>query len=84
MFAVRESVQESLRFTPFELVFSHSVRGPLKALKESWLQEDTRDENLLDYLSKFRARLTNACELAQKTLKLVIVVPMKLSKRLGS
>ena len=29
-FAVRESVQESLGFRPFELVFGHSVRGPLK------------------------------------------------------
>ena len=34
LFAVRESVQESLGFSPFELVFGHSVRGPLKLLKE--------------------------------------------------
>ena len=30
LFAVRESVQESLGFSPFELIFGHSVRGPLK------------------------------------------------------
>ena len=30
LFAVRESVQESLGFSPFELVFGHTVRGPLK------------------------------------------------------
>ena len=29
-FAVRESVQESLGFSPFELVFGHTVRRPLK------------------------------------------------------
>ena len=29
LFAVRESVQESLGFSPFELVFGHAVRGPL-------------------------------------------------------
>ena len=29
LFAVRESVQESLGFSHFELVFGHSVRGPL-------------------------------------------------------
>ena len=34
LFAVRESVQESLGFSPFELVFGHTVRGPLKLLKE--------------------------------------------------
>ena len=37
LFAVRESVQESLGFSPFELVFSHSVRGPSKLLKEKFL-----------------------------------------------
>ena len=34
LFAIRESVQESLGFSPFELVFGHNVRGPLKLLKE--------------------------------------------------
>ena len=34
LFAVRESVQESLGFSPFVLVFGHTVRGPLKLLKE--------------------------------------------------
>ena len=34
LFAVRESVQESLGFSPFELVFGHSVRGP-KTFKTS-------------------------------------------------
>ena len=40
LFAARESVQESLGFSPFELVFSRTVRGPLKLLKEAWLAED--------------------------------------------
>ncbi|KAK0143189.1 Retrovirus-related Pol polyprotein from transposon 412 [Merluccius polli] len=39
LFAVREVVQESLGFSPAELVFGHTVRGPLKLLKESWLSE---------------------------------------------
>ena len=34
LFAVRESVQEYLGFSPFELVFGQSVHGPLKLLKE--------------------------------------------------
>ena len=36
LFASRESVQESLGFSPFELVFGHSVRGPLKLMKKSF------------------------------------------------
>ena len=42
LFAVRESVQKSLGFSPFELVFGHTVRGALKLLKENFFsQEDT-------------------------------------------
>ena len=69
LFAVRESVQESLGFSPFELVFGHSVRGPLKLLKENWLSENTESLNLLDYVSRFRNKLKKACELAQQNLK---------------
>ena len=37
LFTTRESVQESLGFSPFELVFGHTVRGPLKILKREIL-----------------------------------------------
>ena len=37
LFAAREYNQESLGFSPFELVFVHLLRGPLNLLKESWL-----------------------------------------------
>ena len=69
LFAICESVQESLGFSPFELVFGHSVRGPLKLLKERWLNDDTKGLNLLEYVSTFRNRLRNACELARTNLK---------------
>ena len=47
LFAARESVQESLRFSPFELVFGHTVRGPLKLLKEKSLSSSSEFINLL-------------------------------------
>lgn len=53
LFAAREAVQWSLSFSPFELEFGHTVRGPLKLLKEKWLC-DEGDLNLLDYVSVFR------------------------------
>ena len=34
LFAVGELIQESLGFSPFELVFERTVHGPLKFLKE--------------------------------------------------
>ena len=37
LFVVRESVQDSLGFSSLELVFGHTVRGPLELLKEKFL-----------------------------------------------
>ncbi len=33
LFAVRESMQESLRFSPAEMVFVHTVRGPVEGFE---------------------------------------------------
>ena len=68
LFAARESVQESLGFSPFELVFGHTVRGPLKLLKDKFLSENIDSLNLLQYVSDFRTKLTRACELARANL----------------
>ena len=69
LFAVRESVQESLGFSPFELVFGHTVRGPLKLLKEKFLSDEDDSMSLLQYVSDFRERLSKACDFAKSNLK---------------
>ena len=66
---IRESVQESLGFSPFELVFGHTVRGPLKLLKENFLSNDDSSLNLLQYVSDFKDRLSKAYEAARTNLK---------------
>ncbi len=69
LFAVRETVQESLGFSPAELVFGHQVRGPLKVLKEHILNPDSsKNANVLDYVSTFRDRLHTAWSLAKESL----------------
>ncbi len=69
LFAVREAVQESLGFSPVKLVFGHTVRGPLKMLKENILSFDSSPKmNVLDYVSKFRERLHKACSMARESL----------------
>ena len=70
LFAVRESVQESLGFCPFELVFGHTVRGPLKLLNEKFLSQEDTPLNLLQYVSNFRSKLLTACEVAKSNLKI--------------
>ena len=52
-FAVRESLQKSLGFSPFELVFGHTVCGPLKLLKKKFLSQEDTPLNLLQYVSDF-------------------------------
>ena len=68
LFAVRESVQESLGFSPFKLVFGHTPRGPLKLLKEVWLAEEVSD-SVLTCVSDVRDRLRRANDLALQKLK---------------
>ena len=69
LFAVRESVQESLGFSPFELVCGHSVCGPLELLKETILSDDDGSLNSLQYVSYFKNRLSKTCEAALSNLK---------------
>lgn len=65
LFAMRIAVQESLGLSPAH----YSVRGPLMMLKEDMLSQKTSDKmNVLDYLSKFRERLHNACSIAKEAL----------------
>ena len=70
LFAVRETTQESLGFSPADLIFGHTVRGPLKLLREKLGCETTThpQKNILDYVSSFRERLHHACACAQKAL----------------
>ena len=68
LFAAREAVQESLGFSPFQLAFGHMVRGPLKVLKEVWLQDETL-MNLLDYVSSMKEKLHEAWDVARRNLK---------------
>ena len=69
LFAVRESVQESLGFSPFELVFGHAVRGPLLLLKEKWLDEDPEKISVLKYVATFKDSLFRAGQMAKRNLQ---------------
>ena len=55
MLAAREVSQESLGFSPNDLVFGHTVRGPLAALHSDW-QAKEAPKNLIDYVNGFKRR----------------------------
>ena len=39
LFAYREAPQDSLGFSPFELLYGRTLRGPLSILRELWTNE---------------------------------------------
>ena len=49
LFAVREIPQESLGFSPFELLYGRNVRGPMQILWELWSVEETDERARLTY-----------------------------------
>ena len=59
LFATREATQESLGFSPFELVYGHTVRGPLRLLHETWITSEER-VGLIPYVEQFKTRIYNA------------------------
>ena len=73
LFAIREVPQESLGFSPFELLYGRSVRGPMAILRELWSGE-VNDEQVLSkyqYVIKLRERLEQTCQLARDNLEKV-------------
>ncbi|XP_076049782.1 uncharacterized protein LOC143030516 [Oratosquilla oratoria] len=46
LFAIRDSVQESLGYSPFQLIYGHEVRGPPKVLKKLQLALSLAHSNL--------------------------------------
>ena len=48
LFTYREVPQESMGFSPFELIYSRDVRGPLDVLKESWSSVKKEMDDILD------------------------------------
>ena len=73
LFAVREVPQESLGFSPFELLYGRNVRGPMAILRELW-SDEVNDEQVLStyqYVIELRERLEQTCKLARENLEKV-------------
>ena len=70
LFAYREVTQESLGFSPFELVLGRSVRGPMRVLRDLWANEETDEEvrTTYQYILELRERLESTCQLAHEEL----------------
>ena len=68
LFAYREVPNESIGSSPFELLLSRRVRGPLDILRESWEAESKSSESVVSYVLKMRERISQTMEIAQTNL----------------
>lgn len=68
MLAIRSTVQESLGFSPAELVFGHTVRGPLELISDQFQSKDPPSVPILQYVSSFREQLHKMWEVAKQHL----------------
>jgi len=70
LFAIREAPQETLGFSPFELLFGRKVRGPLKLVKDKFLN-DSSDHNhttVSAYLKNLKDTLAKVRQIAKDNL----------------
>ena len=70
LFAYREVPQESTGFSPFQLLYGRSVRGP-RILKELWTKEVNIPEvkSSYEYVTELRERLEDSLKLAHEELE---------------
>ena len=70
LFAYREVPQESLQFSPFELLYGRTVRGPMQILREIWTEDEVPEETrtTFEYVTDLRNRIEMTCKLAHKSL----------------
>lgn len=52
LLAAREVVQKSIGFSPNNLVFGHTVHGPVASLKQPWTTEEP-PQNVFDFVNGF-------------------------------
>jgi len=69
LFAYREVPQASTGFSPFELLYGRTVRGPMQILQQIWTEtQDDVTRNTYEYVFELRNRLEETCKLARESL----------------
>ena len=70
LFAIREVPHESIGFSPFEMLFGRSVRGPLSMIKEQWLNTPSDStQTIQQYMEKLKRVLREVRKIAKENFK---------------
>ena len=66
LFAYREVPPSTTGFSPFELLYGRSVRGPLDVLRETWTASERSNESVVSHILTVREKLARAAELVEE------------------
>ena len=71
LFAYREAPQDSLGFSPFEMLYGKTIKGPMQVLRQSWTDEDVPEERktTAEYVIDLRNKIEETCKIARENLK---------------
>ena len=67
LFAIRETPNESLGFSSFELMFTHEVRGPLKLVRDRCLNKN-EEVGPMQYVTDVKDKLRQCRAVAEQHL----------------
>ena len=68
-FAYREVPQDSTGFSPFELLYTHKVKGPLEIVKQQWMNENPGEKDVIQYVLDMRSRMKDMLDVAQNNIE---------------
>ena len=70
LFAYREAPHESTGFSPFELLYGRSVRGPMQILQELWTKEikNVEVKSSYQYVIDLREKIEESVKIAHEAL----------------
>ena len=70
LFAYRSTKQESTHYSPFELIFGRTIRGPMEILYDFWSDAEIDDQTktVYQYVLDLKSKLADTCKLAQEEL----------------
>ena len=69
LYAVRESPQESIGYSPNEVLFGRDISGPLKMVYRSLMEEPRGSKELTRYVSKLKQKLLEVSQFVQENLQ---------------
>ena len=69
LFAYREIPQETTGFSPFELLYSRDVKGPMDILKDQWIAAQPEENDITSYVLSLCQCMEEAHEIVQQNWK---------------